>query len=133
MVGLRWMLLVGLTLGTACNERVNLGEIPPPDEVYGTCDRNDDCAGDRCLEAVEGRQLCTAMCGPDVDPGACPEAPDVGVEVGCLRTGGPADGLIGYCALLCTEDGDCPTGSSCATFEGVTLGGVIETRFCAPT
>ena len=30
------MLLVSLTL-TACNERVSLGEIPSPDEVYGTC------------------------------------------------------------------------------------------------
>lgn len=93
MVGLRWMLLVAFTVGPACSERVNLGEIPPRDEVYGTCESDADCAGDRCLEAAGGR-LCTAMCGP--------------------------------------EDGQCPTGSSCKTFEGFTQTGVIETRFCAP-
>lgn len=131
MVGLRWMLLVALTL-TACSERVNLGEVPPRDEVYGTCESDADCAGDRCLEAAGGR-LCTAMCGADVDPGACPDAADVGVEVGCLRSSGAADEPIGYCALLCTEDGQCPSGSSCKTFEGFTQTGVIETRFCAPT
>ena len=81
----------------------------PNGQHYGECQCPEDCLDEWC-QMEPGWTACSTICSPGV---VCPTVP--GYEVRCLS---PAPHPWNeHCALLCSTDGECPSGMTCWGFE----------------